>query len=73
MVNAYIDGSVLVHHGGVEVGQGINTKMIQIASRVLGIDVSKIHIAESCTYISHNATDTAASNGTDIFGMAVKV
>ena len=73
MLNAYLDGSVLLHHGGAEVGQGIHTKLIQIASRVLGIPVQKIHIFENSTHVVPHATDTAASMGTDIWGMAVKV
>ncbi|XP_072042532.1 xanthine dehydrogenase/oxidase-like [Amphiura filiformis] len=72
MVNLYLDGSVLIHHGGVEVGQGIHTKMIQIANRVLGIPVDKIHVAENSTHVVPNATDTAASYSTDLWGMAVK-
>ncbi len=73
MVNLYQDGSVLLHHGGVEMGQGLHTKMIQIASKVLGITVDKIHVAENSTYIVPNATDTAASVSTEMWGMAVKV
>ncbi|XP_072048181.1 xanthine dehydrogenase/oxidase-like [Amphiura filiformis] len=72
MVNLYLDGSVLIHHGGVEVGQGIHTKMIQIASRVLGIPVDKIHVAENSTHVIPHATDTAGSHSTDMWGMAVK-
>ena len=73
LVNAYLDGSVLIYIGGVEVGQGLFTKMIQIASRVLGIPVENIHIKETNTSITPNPTDTAASSTSDIFGMAVKV
>ncbi|XP_072047182.1 xanthine dehydrogenase/oxidase-like [Amphiura filiformis] len=72
MVNAYLDGSVLLHHGGVEVGQGIHTKMLQIASRVLGIPVDRIHIADSNTDVINNPSETGASNSTDLWGMAVK-
>ena len=73
MINAYLDGSVLIYHGGVEVGQGIHTKMIQIASRVLGIPVDKIHVAENSTHVIPHASDTAASHSTDMWGMAIKV
>ena len=72
-MNAYIDGSILIHIGGVEIGQGLYTKMIQIASRVLGIPVESIHIKETNTSVIPNPTDTAASSTSDVFGMAVKV
>ncbi|XP_066544629.1 aldehyde oxidase 5 [Amia ocellicauda] len=72
LVHIYKDGSVLVIHGGTEMGQGINTKMIQVASRVLQIPMSSIHISESCTGSVPNAAPSAASFGTDAVGMAVK-
>ena len=30
LVHIYTDGSVLLNHGGVEMGQGLHTKMIQV-------------------------------------------
>ncbi|XP_013177887.1 PREDICTED: xanthine dehydrogenase [Papilio xuthus] len=67
----YVDGSVLLSHGGTEMGQGLHTKMIQVASRALGIDVSKIHITETATDKVPNTSATAASAGSDLNGMAV--
>ena len=49
LVHIYRDGSVLVSHGGIEMGQGLYTKMIQIASKCLNIPVSKIHTSQSST------------------------
>ncbi|XP_053406229.1 xanthine dehydrogenase/oxidase-like [Mercenaria mercenaria] len=72
LVNIYTDGSVLVAHGGIEMGQGLNTKLIQVASRVLGIPKEKIHTVESSTREIPNATVTAGSMGTDLYGPAVK-
>lgn len=66
-----MDGSVLLSHGGTEMGQGLHTKMIQVASRALGIDVSKIHISETSTDKVPNTSATAASAGSDLNGMAV--
>ena len=49
LAHIYRDGSVLVSHGGIEMGQGLYTKMIQIASKCLNIPVSKIHTSQSST------------------------
>jgi xanthine dehydrogenase/oxidase len=49
LVKIYKDGSVLVAHGGCEMGQGLHTKMIQVASQVLGVDHNSIHIMETAT------------------------
>ncbi|MEE6490038.1 hypothetical protein FKM82_015769 [Ascaphus truei] len=72
LVHIYVDGSVLLTHGGTEMGQGIHTKMIQIASRELGIPISYIHISETNTATVPNTIATGASAGTDTNGMAVK-
>ncbi|KAJ8247098.1 hypothetical protein GJAV_G00258700 [Gymnothorax javanicus] len=72
LVNIYKDGSVLVSHCGTEMGQGLNTKAMQIASRVLKIPMSLIHIKETCTDNVPNTLPSAASYGTDAVGMAVK-
>ncbi|WP_298899661.1 molybdopterin cofactor-binding domain-containing protein [uncultured Psychroserpens sp.] len=66
------DGSVLVYHGGVEMGQGIQTKMAQIASKTLGIPIEYIKMAETNTNIVNNASATAASTGSDLNGGAVQ-
>ncbi|XP_070572676.1 xanthine dehydrogenase/oxidase-like [Ptychodera flava] len=73
LVNVYTDGSVLLSHGGIEMGQGLYTKMIQIASTVLEIPVDRIHISDTCTASVPNAPLTAGSQGTDLNGMAVKI
>ena len=72
LVHIYTDGTVLVSHGGVEMGQGLFTKMIQIASKVLEIPVEKIHTAETSSSTVPNASPTAASYSSDINGWAVK-
>ncbi|XP_055967737.1 aldehyde oxidase 4-like [Sorex fumeus] len=72
LVHIYLDGSVLVTHGGCELGQGLHTKMIQVVSRELNIDKSYVHLAETSTLTVPNAVFTAGSMGTDIFGKAVQ-
>uniref|UniRef100_A0A8D0W2K9 xanthine dehydrogenase n=1 Tax=Sus scrofa TaxID=9823 RepID=A0A8D0W2K9_PIG len=72
LVHIYLDGSVLVIHGGCEIGQGLHTKMIQVASRELNIPESYIHLPETSTITVPNAVFTAGSMGTDINGKAVQ-
>ncbi|XP_025200769.1 xanthine dehydrogenase [Melanaphis sacchari] len=67
----YIDGSVLLAHGGVEMGQGLHTKMIQVASRALDIPAESIHIKDTSTDKIANASPTAGSFSSDLNGMAV--
>ncbi|XP_008580344.1 PREDICTED: aldehyde oxidase 4-like, partial [Galeopterus variegatus] len=73
LVHIYLDGSVLVTHGGCELGQGLNTKMIQVASRELNIPQSYVHLSETSTITVPNAVFTAGSMGTDINGKAVQI
>ncbi|XP_076022009.1 xanthine dehydrogenase/oxidase [Genypterus blacodes] len=72
LVHIYTDGSVLLTHGGTEMGQGLHTKMVQVASRVLGIPCSKIHISETSTNTVPNTSPTAASASSDLNGAAVQ-
>uniref|UniRef100_A0A8B9YTD3 aldehyde oxidase n=1 Tax=Bos mutus grunniens TaxID=30521 RepID=A0A8B9YTD3_BOSMU len=72
LVHIYTDGSVLVTHGGNELGQGIHTKMLQVASRELKIPMSHLHICETSTAMVPNTIATAASVGADINGKAVQ-
>ncbi|KAF1349274.1 hypothetical protein EJ07DRAFT_140632 [Lizonia empirigonia] len=71
-VKIYADGSVLLHHGGTEMGQGLYTKMCQIAAQELGTPLDAIYTQDSQTYQVANASPTAASSGSDLNGMAVK-
>lgn len=71
LVLVYRDGSVLLSHGGTEMGQGLHTKMIQVASRALDIPIDLIHISETATDKVPNTSPTAASVSSDINGMAV--
>uniref|UniRef100_A0A3Q3BGF0 Xanthine dehydrogenase/oxidase n=1 Tax=Kryptolebias marmoratus TaxID=37003 RepID=A0A3Q3BGF0_KRYMA len=72
LVHVYRDGSVLLNHGGTEMGQGLHTKMVQVASRVLGVPCSKIHISETSTNTVINTSPTAASVSSDLNGAAVQ-
>lgn len=72
LVNIYNDGTVLVSHGGTEMGQGLHTKILQIAAAELGVSHDKIKIGATNTSKVPNTSPTAASSGSDLNGMAVK-
>ncbi len=72
LVHVYKDGSVLINHGGTEMGQGLHTKMLQVAATTLGIPLSKVRLAPTRTDKVPNTSATAASSGADLNGGAVK-
>ncbi|MGO3759722.1 MAG: xanthine dehydrogenase molybdopterin binding subunit, partial [Glutamicibacter arilaitensis] len=72
LVLVYKDGSVLVNHGGTEMGQGLHTKMLQVAATALGVPLSMVRIAATRTDKVPNTSATAASSGSDLNGGAVK-
>jgi xanthine dehydrogenase/oxidase len=65
------DGSVTVSHGGVEMGQGLHTKIAQVVAQELNIPLSFVRIVRNNTDIISNAPATAASTGFDLNGGAV--
>ncbi|XP_060065947.1 xanthine dehydrogenase/oxidase-like [Ylistrum balloti] len=72
LVLVYLDGSVLLTHGGVEMGQGIHTKMIQVASTELDIPLEKIIISEVSTATVPNTTESGGSQVADLNAGAVR-
>ena len=73
LLHVYVDGSVLLTHGGMEMGQGLHTKMVQVCSHCLGIPIDAIHISETSKSTVANSSGTGASVSSDLYGMAVKV
>lgn len=71
LVHIYHDGSVLVAHGGTEMGQGLHTKMTQIAAQALGCPLDNVFISETATNTVANASATAASASSDLNGYAI--
>jgi xanthine dehydrogenase large subunit len=63
---------VLINHGGTEMGQGLHTKMIQVAAPALGVPLSYIRLAPTRTDKVPNSSATAASSGADLNGGAIK-
>ncbi|KUJ18220.1 putative xanthine dehydrogenase [Mollisia scopiformis] len=71
LVHIYHDGSVLVAHGGTEMGQGLHTKMQMIAAEALGVPLSDVFISETATNTVANTSSTAASASSDLNGYAI--
>ncbi|MDH2291264.1 xanthine dehydrogenase molybdopterin binding subunit [Cobetia sp. 10Alg 146] len=72
LVHVYTDGSVQVNHGGTEMGQGLHTKITQVAARELGLSVDRVRITATRTDKVPNTSPTAASSGADLNGMATR-
>jgi len=73
LVHVYQDGSVGVSTGGVEMGQGLNTKMVQVAAAVFSIDPSRVKIESTNTTRVANTSPSAASATADLNGKALEV
>ncbi|KAK6400373.1 hypothetical protein LTR95_019313, partial [Oleoguttula sp. CCFEE 5521] len=71
LVHIYHDGSVLVAHGGTEMGQGLHTKMTMIAAEALGVPQENVYISETATNTVANTSSTAASASSDLNGYAI--
>lgn len=72
LVLIYNDGTIAVNHGGTEMGQGLNTKIHEIATSEFGVSPDRIKISVTNTSKVPNTSATAASSGSDLNGMAVK-
>lgn len=72
LVHVYTDGSIQVNHGGTEMGQGLHTKIGQIAADEFGVSLDSIDVTSTRTDKVPNTSPTAASSGTDINGKAVQ-
>ncbi|GMH77592.1 hypothetical protein TL16_g07465 [Triparma laevis f. inornata] len=70
LVHVYQDGTVLVNHGGTEMGQGLHTKVCQVAAQAFGISSDEVFVDDSDTSKVANTQPTAASMSTDMYGMA---
>ena len=66
------DGMVTIIVGGVDMGQGLNTRMIQIAAQVLQVPMCVLDVAVINTYSPPNPSGTGASTATDLNGQAVR-
>jgi xanthine dehydrogenase large subunit len=71
LVQVYSDGSIHLNHGGCEMGQGLHTKVAQVAAEAFQVDVNRIKVTKTTTEKVPNTSATAASSGADLNGMAV--
>jgi xanthine dehydrogenase large subunit len=72
LVNVYTDGSVLVNHGGTEMGQGLHTKVLRVVARTLGVPEGCVRASTTDTSKVPNTSATAASSGSDLNGKAAE-
>ncbi|PKU24489.1 xanthine dehydrogenase molybdopterin binding subunit [Telmatospirillum siberiense] len=73
LVMAYTDGSILVNHGGIEMGQGLYVKVAQVVAEVFQVPLSTVQVSSTRTDKVPNTSPTAASSGTDLNGMAAQL
>jgi xanthine dehydrogenase large subunit len=72
LVHVYTDGTVLVNHGGTEMGQGLNTKVAQVVAHELGVPLARVRCSATDTSKIANTSATAASTGADLNGKAAQ-
>ncbi|SNS84923.1 xanthine dehydrogenase, molybdenum binding subunit apoprotein [Noviherbaspirillum humi] len=72
LVHVYVDGSVLVNHGGTEMGQGLHTKVMQVVANELGLTLDRVRVTATDTSKVANTSATAASTGSDLNGKAAQ-
>ncbi len=72
LLQIYTDGSVLLNHGGTEMGQGLQVKVAQVVATELGLPLTSIRVTATDTSKVPNTSATAASSGADLNGMAAR-
>ncbi|MBP0039071.1 MAG: xanthine dehydrogenase molybdopterin binding subunit [Roseofilum sp. SID1] len=72
LILIYLDGSIQLNHGGTEMGQGLHSKMLQVAAKSLGVNIDRFRVMPTSTDKVPNTSATAASSGSDLNGQAIK-
>jgi xanthine dehydrogenase large subunit len=72
LVHVYSDGSIMLNHGGTEMGQGLFLKVAQVVAEEFGVGIDKVKITSTRTDKVPNTAPTAASAGSDLNGMAAR-
>ncbi len=73
LVNIFSDGSVSITHGGIEMGQGLYTKIEIIVAQTLGINLDRVKCESTNSHRVGSVASTAASTGTDLNGEAARI
>lgn len=73
LVHVYTDGSVNISTAAVEMGQGVNTKMLQVAAEIFSIDPARVKVNSTNTWRIANTSPTAASAAADLNGKATAI
>ena len=72
LLHVYRDGSIMLNHGGTEMGQGLYTKVSQVIAEEFQVDRDRIKCTAANTGKVPNTSATAASSGSDLNGMAAR-
>jgi xanthine dehydrogenase large subunit len=72
LVHVYSDGSIMLNHGGTEMGQGLFVKVAQVVAETFGVALERVKITATNTAKVPNTGPTAASSGTDLNAMAAR-
>ncbi|MBP2299352.1 xanthine dehydrogenase molybdopterin binding subunit [Azospirillum picis] len=72
LVHVYTDGSIQLNHGGIEMGQGLYTKVAQVVAEEFQVDIDTIRPTATNTGKVPNTSATAASSGSDLNGKAAQ-
>ncbi len=73
LVHIYYDGSIGISTGAIEMGQGVNTKLMQVAAKTLSVNTKRVKIESTNTTRVSNTSPTAASSGADLNGKALEI
>ena len=73
LINIFSDGSVSISHGGIEMGQGLFTKVELIVAKTLGVKADRVKCESTNSHRIGTVASTAASTGTDINGAAARL
>jgi len=73
LVHIYQDGSLGISTGAIEMGQGVNTKILQVAAKTLSINPGRVKVETTNTTRVSNTSPTAASSGADLNGKATEI